>query len=78
MTVVRCVTMQKNEATLLEPWILWHGAIFGLTNLTVIDNGSTDRHVLKILKAYKKKVFRLFANIRSTAIFCARVRSWQI
>ncbi|EHH67925.1 glycosyltransferase family 2 protein [Gluconobacter morbifer] len=53
MTVIRCVTMQKNEATLLEPWIRWHAAIFGLSNLTVIDNGSTDPVVLDIQNRYE-------------------------
>jgi len=84
MTVVRCVTMQKNEATLLEPWILWHGAIFGLTNLTVIDNGSTDRHVLKILKAYKKKgvqVVREYTEhsdfLRKGEIMADLIRGWD-
>ncbi|MBS1102422.1 glycosyltransferase family 2 protein [Gluconobacter sp. Dm-62] len=62
MTQIRCVMMQKNEATLLEPWVLWHAAIFGFSNLTVIDNGSTDPAVLDIQTRYEKKGVRIVRN----------------
>lgn len=55
MTRIRCITMQKNEADMLEPWLLWHGALFGFENLTVIDNGSTDTQVKRIQTRYKKR-----------------------
>jgi len=45
--------MQRNEAALLEPWLLHHGRIFGFGNLTVIDNGSDDRVVLEVLGRYE-------------------------
>jgi hypothetical protein len=41
MPNVACVMMQKDEAILLEPWLAYHGHLFGLENLHVIDNGST-------------------------------------
>ena len=65
MTVIRCVTMQKNEATLLEPWILWHGAIFGLSNMTVVDNGPTDPHVKDVQKRSEAQGAQTIRQYRS-------------
>ena len=42
MPKVACVMMQKDEAILLEPWLTYHGHLFGLENLFVIDDGSDD------------------------------------
>lgn len=57
---VRCVMMQKNEVILLEPWLKWHGYLFGFENLTVIDNGSTRPEITDILEKYE----RVGVNIR--------------
>ncbi|NHN88526.1 glycosyltransferase family 2 protein [Acetobacter conturbans] len=53
--VARCITMQKNERTLLEPWLLHHASLFGFSALTVIDNGSDDPVVRNILRRYEKR-----------------------
>ncbi len=34
--------MQRNEAVLLTPWVLYHGHLFGFENLFIFDNGSDD------------------------------------
>ncbi|WP_461601750.1 glycosyltransferase family 2 protein [Aeromonas rivipollensis] len=47
--------MQKNECKLLRPWIEHHSIIFGLNNIYVYDNGSTDSLCIGILKEYEKK-----------------------
>nr|WP_294914776.1 glycosyltransferase family 2 protein [uncultured Neokomagataea sp.] len=84
MTRIRCITMQKNEADLLEPWLLWHGALFGFENLTVIDNGSTDPHVKRIQTRYKKcgvtvitkyKTYDDFLN--KGQIFTSIIQEWD-
>lgn len=49
MARVRCVVMQRDEAHLLAPWLRYHSYLFGLENLTVLDNGSTDTGVLATL-----------------------------
>ena len=54
MARVRCVMMQKDETQLLEPWLKYYGYIFGFENLEIIDNGSSDAHVLSILKKYER------------------------
>jgi hypothetical protein len=41
--------MQKDEATLLLPWVRYHGRLFGFANLFVFDNGSTDPTTLAAL-----------------------------
>lgn len=84
MTHVRCVMMQKNEAALLEPWILWHAAIFGFSSLTVIDNGSTDPTVLEIQSRYEKKGVRIIRDHASHTDFLHKgeviasiIRQWD-
>ncbi|GBR71328.1 glycosyltransferase family 2 protein [Gluconobacter kanchanaburiensis] len=84
MTTVRCIMMQKNEATLLEPWILWHAAIFGFTNLTVIDNGSTDPAVLELQDQYERKGVQIVRDHASHSDFLNKgnviagiIRQWD-
>lgn len=63
MLIVKCVTMQKNEELLLEPWLRYHGHLFGFSNLIVIDNGSTLPSVVETLTTFEKvgvKVYRQF------------------
>ncbi|NHO32651.1 glycosyltransferase family 2 protein [Acetobacter fallax] len=80
----RCVTMQKNETTLLEPWLLHHGALFGFSALTVIDNGSDDPVVLDILRRYEASgvtVLRDYATkedfVRKGDIVADVIRGWD-
>ena len=40
---VACVTMQKNEDLCLEPWILYHGYLFGFENIFILDHNSTTQ-----------------------------------
>lgn len=53
MMKITCIMMQKNEHHLLEPWILYHGLLFGLDNLYVYDNGSTDQYCIDTLDKYE-------------------------
>lgn len=53
---VACIMMQKNEDDLLEPWMAYHGWMFGYENLFVFDNGSTNQRVMQILKKYALKI----------------------
>jgi len=52
MAHVACVMMQKDEVHFLEPWLVYHGHLFGFENLYVLDNGSTDPGVLLTLARY--------------------------
>ena len=45
--------MEKNESDIIEQWIIYHSYLFGLNNLHVIDNISTD-NTLNILNKYKE------------------------
>lgn len=47
--------MQKDEAFLLRPWLAYHGYLFGLENLFVLDNGSTRPEVRATLIDYERK-----------------------
>jgi hypothetical protein len=51
---VACVVMQRNEADCLEPWLRYHGYLFGYKNLFVIDHGSELPAVIKILARYER------------------------
>ncbi|GBR43323.1 glycosyltransferase family 2 protein [Neokomagataea thailandica] len=84
MTRIRCITMQKNEADLLEPWLLWHGALFGFENLTVIDNGSTEPNVKRIQNRYKKRGVTVINHYKTYddflnkgAIFQEVIQKWD-
>ncbi|MBN3866852.1 glycosyltransferase family 2 protein [Gluconobacter kondonii] len=84
MTRIRCVMMQKNEATLLEPWILWHAAIFGFPSLTIIDNGSTDPAILDIQTRYEEKGVRIIHNhaapsdfLHKGEVIASIIRQWD-
>ncbi|MFG1350014.1 glycosyltransferase family 2 protein [Xanthobacter autotrophicus] len=46
--------MQRDEASLLVPWIQYYGNQFGLENLYVWDNGSKESSVLNTLYEYEK------------------------
>jgi hypothetical protein len=49
------LTMNKNEKLLLEPWIIYYGNLFSFNNICIVDNGSTDTDVLKVLDKYSEK-----------------------
>lgn len=55
MARVACIMMQKDEVHLLEPWLAWHGHLFGFENLYVLDNGSSKPEVLLTLARYAGK-----------------------
>lgn len=46
---VACLMMQKNEGALLDAWAAYHGRLFGIRNLFIHDNGSTDARTLEVL-----------------------------
>jgi hypothetical protein len=43
--------MTKNEFELLEDWIKYHGFIFGLDNIHILD-GSDDPRIFELYKKY--------------------------
>ena len=59
-------TMVKDEADIVEYWLIYYGKIFGYNNLFVIDNFSTDgtfeickRYVGKGVRLYREKDYKL-------------------
>ncbi len=52
MPRVACLMMQKDEAYLLRPWLLYHGYLFGFENLYVYDNGSSAQATLRVLHEF--------------------------
>ncbi|MEL8650170.1 hypothetical protein J4W43_21295, partial [Escherichia coli] len=49
-----CLMMQKNESRLLKSWLDYHAIIFGLENMYVYDNGSTEKECIDTLKMYER------------------------
>lgn len=50
---VACIMMQRNERTLLRPWVEYYSDLFGSDNLFIFDNGSTDEDVRTYLQKIK-------------------------
>lgn len=61
--------MQKNERDLLEPWLAYHGDLFGLENLYVYDNGSIDPIVIEILNRYEKLGLNIIREFNTSEHF---------
>lgn len=49
---IACIMMQRNEKTLLKPWVEYYSDLFGASNLFIFDNGSTNEKV----KTYLEKI----------------------
>lgn len=52
--IVKLAMMQRDETLLLEPWLTYHGYMFGFENLYVHDNGSQEPAVLETLARYER------------------------
>lgn len=62
---VAILLMQKNERSLLKPWIEYHANLFGIDNIYLYDNGSTDFEVVQMLDEYERKglcVYREYSS----------------
>ncbi|GBR51599.1 glycosyltransferase [Neokomagataea thailandica NBRC 106555] len=69
---------------MLEPWLRWHGTLFGFENLTVVDNGSTDEHTLRVQARYEKRGVTIIRShdryedfLNKGAIFTEIIRNWD-
>jgi hypothetical protein len=52
MPRIACLMMLRDEALLLEPWLHYHGHLFGFENLFVYDNGSVAQTVIAVLRRF--------------------------
>ena len=52
--MVKVFTMVKGEVDIVKDWVMYHGSIFGFTNLHIIDNYSRDG-TFEILKDLQRK-----------------------
>ena len=66
--------MQRNETALLDAWFRYHGYLFGLENLTVLDNGSTNAATVDILRRYERAGSVIAWGLKTEADFIARHR----
>jgi Glycosyl transferase family 2 len=53
--IVKVFCMLKDEADILEDWLIYHGYLFGYRNLYLADNCSTDVQCRLILERYAAK-----------------------
>ena len=72
MARVKCVMMQKDETLVLDAWFRYYGYLFGLQNLTVFDNGSTDPGVIATLRHYEAAGSTIIWDHKSTEDFHAK------
>ncbi|MXV44541.1 hypothetical protein GS501_05695 [Saccharibacter sp. 17.LH.SD] len=49
MAIVKVMMMQKNEGPRLARWLTHYGQIFGMENLLIFDNGSSDKFTISLL-----------------------------
>jgi len=59
---MKVFTMVKGEVDIVKDWVLYHGELFGYTNLFIIDNFSRDgtwELLLKLQEQYKINILRL-------------------
>lgn len=53
VSLVKICLLTKNEYDTIEDFILFYGSLFGYENLHIIDNGSTNEHVISVYDKYK-------------------------
>lgn len=58
MPKIKIFCMQKDEHDILNQWIIYHGNLFGLNNIHIVDNGS-KRESLEILQFYQQQGLNL-------------------
>lgn len=54
MNLVKVITLTRND-TIIEDFILYYGAMFGFSNVVIVDNGSTLPTVLDVYKSYSSR-----------------------
>jgi hypothetical protein len=57
--LVKVFTMVKDEVDIIDDWVIYHGSMFGFSNIFVIDNFSSDGTYEKILE-FKKVGVNVF------------------
>jgi hypothetical protein len=72
MAVVKCLMMQRDEDLVLEPWLRYHGYLFGFENLYVFDNGSTNPSVVDTLNRYERVGIRIYRQLATYEDYLAR------
>lgn len=53
--IAKVFTVTKDEYDLIESFVNYHAWLFGYENIIVIDNGSTNEHVLSVYEEFKLK-----------------------
>ena len=48
--LVKVFTMVKDEVDIIDDWVIYHGSMFGFSNIFVIDNFSSDGTYEKLLE----------------------------
>jgi hypothetical protein len=49
----KIVVFQKDESELMSDWLQYHSYIFGIENIHVVDNGSSDIQLCRLLALYE-------------------------
>lgn len=55
MTKARIFVLSKNEYDLIDDFLTYYEKLVGASNITIIDNGSTDAHVLSSYSEFKAR-----------------------
>lgn len=52
--MVKVITMVRDEDDIVYEWVLYHGTLFGYSNIHVVDNMSTDNTWLKLKQMHRE------------------------
>lgn len=66
---VACIMMQKDEILLLNHWAQYHGNLFGMENLYILDNGSQTQETLELLNSLQLQNANIIREHRNKSDF---------
>ncbi|MBB3172994.1 hypothetical protein FHR90_000812 [Endobacter medicaginis] len=74
MASVLVVTMQRDEGAMLSRWLAHYASLFSMTNLAIVDNGSTDTMTLELLGFAERSGARVLRHYATDLDFLEKGR----
>lgn len=61
---IKVLLLTKDEHDMIEDFISYYSYLFGMTNLVIVDNNSTNQHVLDVYEKYKQQGMTVITEVR--------------
>lgn len=78
MPKIAVLMIHKDEIDLFEPWIIYHGELFGYENLYIWDNGSTDPKIPALIEKWTDRGVRFLDGARRAERFRDKGRIFEM